>query len=132
MKPTDAMIEAVEDAVAAELQRWTETQVRMHQSLNAVMLRGANAVQVGTGGTAKPTTSPGSLIGWSLRETGGAAASLRLRDGEGGAIVATIALAAAASSNVWQGPGGVALAYGLFVEVVAGAVEGAVYLRGPE
>lgn len=65
--------------------------------------------------------------GWSLRETGGAAAVVRLRDGDGsGVILATIALAANASSQEWR-PEGMTTGNGIFMELVSGAVEGSVY-----
>lgn len=68
--------------------------------------------------------------GYSLRETAGAAATVRLWDNASaasGTIVATIALVANASRD-FIAPQGVRFANGLFAEVVTGTVEGSVYL----
>lgn len=79
--------------------------------------------------------APGALVanngiytGYSLRETAGAAAVVRLWDNPAaasGTILATIALAANASKDasvlgVWF--------TGVFVEIVSGTVEGSVYI----
>lgn len=72
--------------------------------------------------------------GWSFRETAGAAASCRVRDGRDatGAILATIGLAANASDHEWLGDAGVTADVGLYLEVVSGSVEGAVYFAAPQ
>ena len=73
-------------------------------------------------------TGPGSLSGWSLRETAGAVASWRLRDGTtvAGAILAVGAFAAAGADTTTYAD--VHFEVGLYWEVVAGTIEGAVYL----
>ncbi len=81
----------------------------------------------------KLSSSGGRLAGWSVRETSGAApAVLRLRDGvdAGGDILATIALAANQGNSISMPGAGVGFALGLFLELVSGVVEGAVWI-GP-
>ena len=68
-------------------------------------------------------------MGWSIRENAGtpAAAAVRLRDGSGGQILASIGLAAGQSSAQTLQPLGVNFRTGIFVEIVAGSVEGSVF-----
>lgn len=126
---------AIEHATQAWAQKFEEQMVRQNQSLGGVLLRGAQAVQVGgaAGATARPSTSAGSVVGYSLRETAGAVAVVRIFDGPdaNGQLVAAVNLAANGSAGHWWGPGGVGFTGGLFVSIT-GAVEGAVFLRGPE
>jgi hypothetical protein len=114
--------------------RWMmQLQTDLAETLGGVMLRGARPVQVGgaAGSTPRPTTAPGRLAGWSLRETSGTvAAVLRLYDGRDAAapLVACISVPMSGTANhAWPGAG-ISLQEGLFVEIVSGAVEGAVYL----
>ena len=75
---------------------------------------------------------PALLMGWSLRETTGAAvAAVRLFSGTtaGGQLVASIALASGGSSDHATSDDGVFVTGGLFLDVVAGSVEGAIYAR---
>lgn len=67
--------------------------------------------------------------GYSLRETAGAAATVRLWDNTSaaGVLLATIALAANSSKD-FVAPHNVMAQNGIFVQVVAGTVEGSVYL----
>lgn len=70
-----------------------------------------------------------TLHGWSVRENNGApgVATVLIRaGGVTGTIVATIELAASSSETVWL-VAGVQMRDGIYVEVVAGVVEGAVY-----
>lgn len=69
------------------------------------------------------------LWGFSLRESAGAAAVVRIRDGVvGGAILATVSLTAGESdTQTFAKPVAVSHAAGPFVQVVSGAVEGAVF-----
>lgn len=74
----------------------------------------------------------GKLMGWSLRETGGAAtATVDLYDNASaasGTRVGAVNLAISGSSTVWFGPG-VQLANGLFYDVGGtGVVAGSVYV----
>lgn len=71
-----------------------------------------------------------TLYGWSIRESAGtpAVATVLIRSGSlSGPIVAAIELVADGSSTEWFGPQGVQARGGLYVDVVAGAVEGSVY-----
>ncbi len=70
-----------------------------------------------------------TLHGWSVRENGGpaAVATVLIRaGGASGTIVATIELAADKSETVSL-DGGIQMRGGIYVEVAAGAVQGAVY-----
>lgn len=127
-----------ERALQELLPHYTETLEKLDavhdelQSLNGIHRRGAIArsILVGAGPvTQKLSVSAGRLAGYSIRETAGAVAVVRLRDGvdAGGDLIAPIALAANASSAWWFMPHGISFGAGLFLEVVAGAVEGAVY-----
>lgn len=72
---------------------------------------------------------PAIFAGFSVRETAGAVATVRLWDNPAagnGNLLATIALAANASSH-FAVPQGVWVT-GIFAEIVAGTVEGSVYL----
>lgn len=71
-------------------------------------------------------TGPGSLSGWSLRETAGAVASWRLRNGTtvAGPIVAVGAFVANGSDTVTYYDAHFDV--GLYLEVVAGTIEGAI------
>lgn len=83
----------------------------------------------GTG--ARVMSSPGRVAGFSVRETTGAASALvKLHDGADatGDLVMTISLSAGESARDWFWPGGIALTYGLFIEVATGAIEGVAYL----
>ena len=113
--------------------RWlSQMQADIAESLGGVMLRGARPVPIGTapGGSPHPLTSPGRLVGWSVRETSGAdAAVVALWDAReaGSRPLAYISLAGGASDTRMLSPG-VSVVDALFVEVVSGAVEGVVYL----
>jgi hypothetical protein len=123
--------------------RWLQQmQTDLAETLGGVMLRGARPVQVltTTGGTARPLSSPGRLVGWSMRETSGAASAvIRLYDGRDNTapLVASFSLSQGSDKQAWFAPGGISLQEGLFVEAVAGgglsqAVEGAVFLGAAE
>ena len=123
--------------------RWLQQmQTDLAETLGGVMLRAARPVQVltTTSGTARPLSSPGRLVGWSMRETGGAApAVVRLYDGRDNAapLVASLSLPQGSDRIAWLAPGGVSLQEGLYVECVAGGglsqlVEGCVYLGAAE
>lgn len=75
----------------------------------------------------------GYYFGFSLRETAGAAATVRLWDNASaasGTLLATIGFTANQSQNIaiGQADAGVFFASGIFVEVVAGTVEGSIYV----
>lgn len=69
-------------------------------------------------------TGVGTLDGWSLRETAGAAAAWRIRDGltVAGRILAVGSLPASTSDTVWEFD--MHFSQGLYFEVVAGTIEG--------
>lgn len=75
----------------------------------------------------------GRLLGWSIRESAGVAAvaTVLIRAGttDTAPIIAAIELAANGSSTEWLGPQGVQARDGIRVQVVAGTVEGAVYIQ---
>lgn len=119
---------------ATDLIRWlAQMQTDLAASLGGVMLQGALPVPVGTapGGSPRPLSSPGRVVGWSIHETGGVSPALvRIWDGReaGTKPIAYIQVAAGATVNHWQGFGGVSVTDALLVEVVSGAAEGVVYL----
>lgn len=73
--------------------------------------------------------SPGQIAGYSIRETAGARAVLRFRNGpetdREQNILLTISLAAGESARDWFMPTGIPFDLGLYVEVVSGTIEGA-------
>lgn len=83
----------------------------------------------GTAGLA--VTGDTTLLGFSARETSGTAtAFFRLRaGGVGGAILATVTLAASESVRDWFGPSGITATGGVYFELVTGAVAGGVQTR---
>lgn len=93
----------------------------------------AQAIAVAVSGTADVAafTGPCTLRGWSLREDAGTAAvaTVRIWDGTSatGTVLAAIELAANASTSQAI-PDGLRAALGVFVEVVAGSVEGSVWI----
>lgn len=97
-------------------------------AVDVTALPPARAVDMGAGGTGGLVTSlPCLLLGWSVRETSGAAAAVVvLHDGNdnSGGRVAEIGLAAAASAAAAIPPPGVWCRDGLYAEVVSGAVRG--------
>ncbi|WP_367575277.1 hypothetical protein [Streptomyces griseoaurantiacus] len=123
--------------------RWLQQmQTDLAETLGGIMLRGARPVQIGTadGATVRASTSPGRLVGWSLRVPAFSAdpGVVRLRDGQdaNGAVLAVVNVAAGKSETVWLAPGGISFQYGLYVEIFSGtglaSVEGAVYLGAAE
>lgn len=121
-----------EDVLATLLRNFEEREVRLEQSLNGIQVRGARAVQVGLGGTARPSTTNGAMVGYALRETTGTtAAVVEIREGAvDGPLLFPLTLAPGESVRDWLAPGGVSYGGGLWVNVVSGTVDGAVFLRG--
>lgn len=81
-------------------------------------------------GTGVLVGRPTRYKGITIRETAGAVATVRLYDNpttNAGTLLATIALAANQSLNMYLPDGGIA-ATGIYYEKVAGTVEGTVYL----
>ncbi len=124
-----------ETAAAVEFTAWLENlRADVSETVNGIYLRGARAVPVGDAENAmtRPTSAAGALMGFGIRETTGTdPAPVLLRDGgPDGDIVVPITLGPGEDTHVWYGPGGINLTQGLYVDVIAGAVDGAVYLRG--
>lgn len=71
-----------------------------------------------------------NVMGWSVRETAGAAAVVRLRNGGlvTSPIIAVISLAANGGETVSLAESGLRSDFGLYVQIVSGAVEGVIFL----
>lgn len=96
---------------------------------------GARAMAVRSTDDTKLSTSSGRLVGYSLAEaTGLAGAKVYIRDGVDAEapILAVITLAANESTRDWWAPGGVGFGRGLYVDLVSGQIEGALYLGAVE
>lgn len=113
---------------------WLENlRTDVSETVGGVVLRGARAVQVGGDtGTSRPTTAAGALVGFALRNTTAAALTAYLRDGRdaNAPIVMPLRFEADGIERESFAPGGINLTEGLYVDAPAGALEGAVYLRG--
>lgn len=73
----------------------------------------------------------GVLTGWAIKETTGAAtAVMTVRDGltSAGLTIAPINLAANESNREWFSDWGIAFSSGLFLDVTAGSVSGALWI----
>lgn len=74
--------------------------------------------------------SAGQLMSYSVRETAGARAVFRLRDGSDSSdptgILQTVSLAPGESARESFQPYGIGFAYGLYFELLSGQVEGSV------
>lgn len=107
------------------------------KTANGMPLLGARVVPIpgsvnGAAASSVVSSSPGRLAGFGLAETAGVGATIRLHDGTdtSGDVIMRIDLAANESAREWYMPHGIGFTYGLFVEIVSGAIEGSVYL-GP-
>ncbi|MCW2498134.1 hypothetical protein [Jatrophihabitans sp.] len=127
----DAGAEAIALMLEAQQRTAEEAANRATASLGGVLLRGARFVAVGVGGTLKPTTASGTLMGYALLNTGGATTTVRFRDQDDqGDTLLVLTLAAGESVRDWFGPGGISIQSGLYVDLEDDAtVEGSVYLR---
>lgn len=120
------------DDIVSALATMTETLARLETALTpsekAVALPGARVVPFTS--SASISRSPGRLVGFALRNTdSGNPATVYLRDGNDadGALIVPVQLAAGESTgDAWA----IAVSFvdGLYVDVNAGTVEGAVYL----
>ncbi len=121
--------------------RWAaQMQADLAASLGGVMLRGALPIPIGTapGGSPRPLSSPGRIVGWSLHETGGTnPAVLRIWDGRetGSNPLAYLGVPAAGTETRWLGGGGISVTDALLIEITTGDslstdVEGVLYLGG--
>lgn len=129
MSAKDNLAETLADAQASFMSALTAT---LAATKLGVQIAGAEVRTIKAGISQKVSTSKGRLVGFSLRETTGAAsATIYLRDGNdnSGDIIAAIQLAPGESAREYY-QYGLAFGYGVFLDVAAGAVEGAVYVNG--
>ncbi len=79
-----------------------------------------------------PASNNLRLFGYSFRESAGAAAQFRIRNGTSaaGVIVRNIVLAANQEIHEWFGPNGIACPGGISIERVAGACDQATQANG--
>jgi hypothetical protein len=114
--------------------RWlAQLQTDLAASLGGVTLRGALPIPIGSapGSSARPLSSPGRIVGWSLHETGGTTPAIfRIWDGReaGTKPLAYLSVAAGVANTVWLGAGGISVTDALFIETVSGTAEGVLYL----
>lgn len=82
-----------------------------------------------TGSDGQHFTGIGVLRGFTVRETAGAAARIRIHDGTStsGAVIGASSLAANEAETIWLDDG-VRFGTGLYVDVVTGAVEGSLFI----
>lgn len=116
-----------------EFVRWAaQLQADLAASLGGVMLRGALPIAIGSapGGSTRPLSSPGRVVGWSLLETSGtAAATVTLWDGReaGSRPLAYLHVGAGLADTQWLGGGGISVTDALLIDI-SGAVAGVLYL----
>jgi len=116
------------EALLAGARAADELNARLRSAFDPDLLA-CRPVEIGAGGLA--VDKPGVLRGFSVWETSGAArAEMVLRDGfsDTGQIVAVLSLAPGESQRDWFGDG-IAVSTGLYVDLVAGDVAGAVWVR---
>lgn len=90
----------------------------------------ANVQVANTATSASLTTGRNTMKGLSIKEAAGtpAAARANVRDGNGGPILASINLVASESVNLWYGDNGIRVNTGIYLQVLAGTVEGVIYV----
>src|SRR4051794_32192724 len=81
IKPFRVEVPDQSDAATPDTEyvRWmTQLQADLAKSLGGVMLQAAQPVAVGSapGGSLRPLSSPGRIVGWSIRETTGTAGAV--------------------------------------------------------
>ena len=95
--------------------------------------RPARPVVYSTGNAGKLIYSrQATVTGWSFRETSGTVgAVLRIVDGQDntGTLIAALSLSGGQAAAVSLAPGGLAALSGVYIDVVSGTVEGAVWVR---
>lgn len=96
---------------------------------DGIRLRGASARQVlGTASTVVSTVAC-QWLGFMLADTAGNGATLRFRDGgPEGQILGTVTLAAGESVRDFFGPQGIGCTLGVYLEIVSGQIDGAVFI----
>jgi len=78
---------------------------------------------------AAAAAGPGTYLGFAIRETAGAVATIRVYDNASaasGTLLDTIELSANESAREYYGPDGLWFKSGVYVKIVAGTVEGSV------
>lgn len=82
-----------------------------------------------TGSDGQHFTGPGVLRGFTVRETAGSAARIRIHDGTStsGTVIAASSLAGNGAETITLGDG-VRFSTGLYVDVDTGAIEGSLYI----
>lgn len=130
MSALDKGLEKVLDRVeGAKLEVLARYQAGLQETVNALRVTGARALPLYGSGSQLVSNSRGRVTGYALRETSGAnPAVVRLRAGRdsGGDLLVPIALTAGQSRT--EAVPAVSYGDGLFVEVVSGTVEGAVFV----
>lgn len=121
------MLEAVESLIGDV--RELHTTVRGQGGIRNL---GAQSSTIVNGASQRLSASAGQLAGYGLRETAGAPAVVRLLNGvdTGGDLLVPISLAAGESVRDWFLPHGISFGAGLYVQVLSGTIEGAIYF-GP-
>lgn len=107
----------------------TGLRAELAHSLGGVLLRGARPVPIGISpeATSFVSTSARRLVGWSVTETTGAGtASVKIYDGQGGLLIASLPLVAGQSRTDSLTPG-LGVVRGIYV-VITGSVEGSVWV----
>lgn len=96
---------------------------------NAIPIPAADGFIFGTG---PGGGTPQILYGWSIEETAAAAAEMLIRDGSvTGTILGVVKIGATSlnpTSTVWFGDRGIRAPGGIFIDRVAGALAGSVYV----
>jgi|ERR1044072_3123782 len=96
------------------------------------MAGGLATVQIAsTAASASLTTGRNVIKGMTIREVAGtpAAARINIRDGSvSGPILLAINLVASESVRDWFAPDGIRVNTGIYLQVLAGTVEGAIYI----
>ena len=90
----------------------------------------ANVQIAATAASVSLTTGRNVIKGITLREAAGspAAAKANIRDGNGGPILFAYNFLASESGRDWFSPEGIRVNTGIYLQVVAGTVEGAIYV----
>lgn len=125
MSITDNLADSIAEKFALQGER-IAAQIRagLLETTNALRLRGSRNLPIYANTTA--WRGPGRLMGWSVRETAGAVATLTLHDGRdsSGDVLAVINLAADAAETL--SVPAVSVTESLYV-AVTGAVQGSIY-----
>lgn len=116
--------------------RWLmQMQADLAASLGGVMLQGALPVPIGMapGGSARPLSSAGRIVGWSIHETSGTAPALVIlwnsRTVGEGQPLAYIHIAEGLVETTWLGQAGISVTDAVSVQVaLGGTIEGCLYL----